>query len=321
MRMCLWAGALFASAGAAMAQGLVLFTLGSGDVAGSYYASAAAICDAVNRDEGGKIRCSPDPTSGSRYNLRALQSGELDFAYAQSDWQRDIYDGTGPYAGTGPMTDLRSVMSLYGETLTILVRADSGIQSFDDLRDKRVDLGPPASGRRGTVDQVLSTLGFALADFASVTELPSGVAMEAICQGTIDATLLVVGHPNGGVARAMSECGARLVPLAPKERSAIILKSPDMQPTTTRSDVYEGLTADIPSVSVIATIVTRASTDPALVETLVRDTLDNLPLLARKAPVLADLEPSAMRRAGLSAPLHPGAKAAFDAALGPEAQP
>ena len=320
MRLDLYAIALLASAGCAEAQELSLFTIGSGDVAGNYYSSAAAICDIVNRSEEGVLRCSPDPTSGSMYNLKALQSGELDFAYAQSDWHRELFEGTGPYEATGPMDDLRSVMSLYGESLTILARGDSGITAFNDLKDKRVDIGPPASGRRGTVDRVLSTLGFVPADFGAVSELPSGVAMDAICQGTIDATLLVVGHPNGGVARTLSECGAKLVPLTPKERGAIILGSPDMQPAIIRTDVYSDLPTDIPTVAVIATLVTKASTDPALVETLVRDTLENLPLLARKAPVLAHLEPAAMRRSGLTAPLHPGAKAAFDAVLGPEIQ-
>jgi TRAP-type uncharacterized transport system substrate-binding protein len=74
-------------------------------------------------------------------------------------------------------------------------------------------------------------------------------------------------------------------------------------------------------VSVIATVVTLADTDPDLVALFVTDTLENMALLARKAPVLAHIEPAQMRRSGLSAPLHPGAVAAFDAALGPETQP
>jgi TRAP-type uncharacterized transport system substrate-binding protein len=91
-----------------------------------------------------------------------------------------------------------------------------------------------------------------------------------------------------------------------------------MQPTSIPKDSYSGLLADVPTVEVIATIVTKASTDAAVVEKLVRATLMNLPLLARKAPVLAALVPEAMRKVGLSAPLHPGAKAAYDAILGPK---
>ncbi len=97
----------------------------------------------------------------------------------------------------------------------------------------------------------------------------------------------------------------------------VIKASPDMQPSVIREGTYEGVDQRIPTVSVVATIVTLASTDPALVEALVTDTLNDLPILARRSLVLAHLEPAKMRRTGLSAPLHPGAEAAFNAALGP----
>jgi TRAP-type uncharacterized transport system substrate-binding protein len=49
------------------------------------------------------------------------------------------------------------------------------------------------------------------------------------------------------------------------------------------------------------------------VEVFVRQTLNALPALARRAPVLAGLDPAEMRSRGLTAPLHPGAARAFEA--------
>ena len=46
---------------------------------------------------------------------------------------------------------------------------------------------------------------------------------------------------------------------------------------------------------------------------MVTATLDDLAELAIRAPVLAGLEPVDMRSRGLTAPLHPGAEAAFGA--------
>lgn len=182
-----------AATAGAQETGTQLFTIGAGDVTGGYYAAATAICDMVNRNEHGRLRCSPDPTSGSIYNLDALRHGELDFALVQSDWHRRIYQGTGQYADDGPMENLRSVMGLYGETLSILARRDSGITGLTDLAGKRVDVGHPASGRRATVDQILGVMGFSEADFANVGEFPVGVALDALCENDIDATLLIVG--------------------------------------------------------------------------------------------------------------------------------
>ncbi len=184
----------------------------------------------MNRQEGGHIRCSPDPTTGSLYNLSVLREGQVDFAFAQSDLHRNALEGSGSFSNEPPLSDLRSVMSLYGESLTVLARADAGIASIDDLRDKRVDLGPPASGRRRTVDTIIGTLGFGTADFASVSELPQGIAIDALCQGTIDATLLVVGHPNETVRRAITECDAVPVALTPRERGWSSRPAPTCSP-------------------------------------------------------------------------------------------
>ena len=164
----------------ALAQESVLFTLGAGDVSGSYYASAFAICDVVNRTEAEHLRCSPDPTAGSIYNLEALRRGQIDFAMVQSDWQRSAYEGTGPYADFGPMTDLRSVMSLYSETLGVLVAPSTDIKGLADLRGKRVDVGVPSSGRRATVDRILASVDYRPVDFAAMAELPAGVAIDSL---------------------------------------------------------------------------------------------------------------------------------------------
>lgn len=298
----------------ALAQETVLFTLGAGDVSGSYYASAFAICDVVNRTAPEHLRCSPDPTAGSIYNLDALRRGQIDFAMVQSDWQRSAYEGTGPYAEAGPMTDLRSVMSLYGETLGVLVSPASGITGLADLRGKRVDVGVPSSGRRATVDRILATLGYAPVDFAAMSELPAGVAIDSLCSGAIDATLLIVGHPNAAVSRALATCGARLVPLTPAEAQAVVADNPAMRRAFVPMTAYAGQTRDVDSVAVTATVVTRAGTDPETVSAFVRATVGNLDLLAQRAPVLAGLSSRKMRQVGLSAPLHPGAEAGFAAA-------
>jgi len=302
------------SAGHSMAQDMRLFTLGSGDVTGGYYAAASAICNVINRADRGELRCSPEPTAGSIYNLGALRDRQIEFAMVQSDWQGQAYAGAGPYAGLGPMTELRSVMSLYPETLTVLARREAGISRTADLIGKRVDIGHPASGRRATIDRLLSDLGVERKDFSLVAELPAGNALEALCEGTIDATLLIVGHPNAGVARTLAQCDAVLVPVAGPKIDALVAENPDFERAAIPAGTYPGMTSDIPSFAVIATVVTLADEDPDLVKALVSRTLEALPVLAQRAPVLAGLDATEMRTRGLTAPLHPAAAAAFAAA-------
>jgi TRAP transporter TAXI family solute receptor len=312
LRALLAAFALAAPAAAQDTPELRLFTVGSGEVGGGYYAAAAAICGQMNRAERGRLRCSPEATAGSRYNLMALHTGQLDFALVQSDWQRAAYEGAGAFAETGPMTDLRSVMALYPEAITVLARRDAGIGRLAELKGKRVDIGQPASGRHATVTRMIEALGAGPADFAALLELPAGAAVSELCAGRIDATILILGHPNPTTARALAECGAVLVPVdGPAIAEA--LAGPDYTRTAIPAMTYPDLRGDVPSYAVTATLVTRAGTPADAVSALVADTLDGLPELAITAPILARLDPAAMRTRGLTAPLHDGASAAFGA--------
>jgi TRAP transporter TAXI family solute receptor len=295
----------------AAAQDLRLFTLGSGDVGGGYYAAARAICGRLNRSENGGLRCSPEATPGSFYNLVALREGQLDFALVQSDWQRDAYEGSGAFADTGPMSDLRSVMALYPEAVTVLARRDAGIARIADLRGKRVDVGQPASGRHGTVMRLIEALGAGPADFAALLELPSGAAVSELCAGRIDATILILGHPNPSTAQALDECDAVLVPVDGPAVAAALGAGSDYVPTVIPVTTYPQLGGDVPSFAVTATLVTRASTASDAVTALVADTLGSLPELAITTPILGHLDPQEMRSQGLTAPLHEGALAAY----------
>lgn len=293
------------------AQDLRMFTIGAGDVSGSYYASAQAICEIVNRAERGRLRCSPDPTQGSIYNLDALRKGQIDFAIVQSDWHREAFEGTGIYAETGRFESLRSVVSLYEEPITLLARRGAGIRRSADLVDKRIDIGRPASGRRATIDRLLLALDFGHEKFAKVAELSSSAAVDELCAGSLDATILIVGHPNPNVGRALAKCDTDLIPVAGPKLRAVMKEQPDYTEAVIAMSRYPELSADVPTYAVTATLVTRATMASDVVQSLVRHVLDQRERLARLAPVLKGLEARQMRRRGLTAPLHMGAKAVF----------
>ena len=86
------------------------------------------------------------PSAGSVGNIAGLRDGTLDLALVQSDTQAEALAGTGAFAAAGPFAELRAVMALYPEPLTIVARADAGIAGVEDLAGKRVALGAGARG-------------------------------------------------------------------------------------------------------------------------------------------------------------------------------
>ena len=136
--------------GAATAQ-QTFVAIGTGGVTGVYYPTGGAICRLVNRGRAEHgIRCGVESTGGSVFNINAIRGGELEFGVAQSDWQFHAFNGTSQFEDQGPFEELRAVFSVHPEPFTVVARADAGIENFEDLQGKRVNIGNPGSGQRGT---------------------------------------------------------------------------------------------------------------------------------------------------------------------------
>ena len=300
--------AMFASMSSA--QDLTFINIGAGGLGGGYYATAKALCAPINSTSRGKIRCSAEPTKGSIYNLKMLDQGELDFAFVQSDWQLAAYMGTGPFLGNA-MPNLRSVMSLYPEMVTILAGRDSGIHRSQDLQGKRIDIGLPSSGRHATAKEILGRAGLNVDEFGFFSELTIAQAVSGLCDGTIDATFFVVGHPSESVARALAECEARIVAPTGPILTKVFSESPGFAAVEIAANTYSQQRQDIKSYAVYATLVTRADVASADVAIVVESTLKNMTALKGQAQ-LSNLTLDDMGTRGLSAPLHSASSDALE---------
>jgi uncharacterized protein len=289
------------------------FTLAGGDVGGNYFATARAICAEVNRAMKGAMRCSPEATAGSVYNLAGLGSGQIDFAIVQSDWLLAAREGKGVFGARGAMADLRGVLPLYQEQITILAGKDTAIQSPAGLTGARVDLGSPASGRRATAENILKQINIEPAMFSQLSELSISASIDELCAGRVDAIILVTGHPDFSVRRALGECGARLVPFVNAEYAAQI----EAAGLYTRADIPAGTygagTAAIPTFAVTATIVTRLSMEErpdTRVLAMVSAVRAAQASLRRRLPVLVKFNPDIAWSAKLGVDVHPDIPAA-----------
>ena len=216
-------------------------TIGTGGVTGVYYPTGGAICRLVNkgRKEHG-IRCSVESTGGSVYNLNTIRAGELDMGVAQSDWQFHAYHGTSRFEDQGANMELRAIFSVHPEPFTVVARADSGIESFDDLKGKRVNIGNPGSGQRGTMEVVMAALGWEKSDFALASELKSAEQSQALCDNKIDAIVFTVGHPSGSIKEATTSCDSVLVSVTGAAIEKLVADNDYYRTATIPGEMYRG---------------------------------------------------------------------------------
>jgi TRAP transporter TAXI family solute receptor len=295
--------------GAPMAASADTFvTIGTGGVTGVYYPTGGAICRLVNKSkkEHG-VRCSVESTGGSIYNINTIRAGELDLGIAQSDWQHHAYNGTSKFADAGAFKDLRAVFSVHPEPFTVVARADSGIKSFEDLKGKRVNIGNPGSGQRGTMEVLMDRYGWSKDDFKLVSELKASEQSKALCDNKIDAMIYTVGHPSGAIKEATTSCDSVMVTVAGEKVSKLVADNAFYRTATVPGGMYKGSPEDTMTFGVGATFVSSTNVPDDVVYAIVKSVFENFDTFRKLHPAFANLKKSEMVKDGLSAPLHPGA--------------
>ena len=293
---------------ATTASANTFITIGTGGVTGVYYPTGGAICRLVNkgRKEHG-IRCSVESTGGSVYNLNTIRAGELDMGVAQSDWQYHAYNGTSKFADQGPNKDLRAVFSVHAEPFTVVARKDSGIKTFDDLKGKRVNIGNPGSGQRGTMEVVMAAKGWTKDDFSLVSELKAAEQSQALCDNKIDAMIYTVGHPNGSIKEATTSCDTVLVSVNGPVIEKLVADNAYYRMAVIPGGMYAGSPDDTTTFGVGATFVSSTNTPGDTVYHVVKGVFENFDSFRKLHPAFGNLQKEQMVKDGLSAPLHDGA--------------
>ena len=299
--------AITTTANAATSQQFV--TIGTGGVTGVYYPTGGAICRLVNkgRKEHG-IRCSVESTGGSIYNLNTIAANELDMGIVQSDWQFHAYRGSSAFAKQGANKDLRAIFSVHPEAFTILARKDAGITRFEDLKGKRVNIGNPGSGQRGTMELLMKEYGWNHDAFSLVSELKAAEHAKALCDNKIDAFAYTVGHPSGSFKEATTSCDTVLVSITGDKVEQLIKKNPYYRTATIPGGMYKGNDKDIQTFGVAATFVSSTNTSEEAVYQVTKAVFEDLTTFKKLHQAFGTLKKEEMITDGLSIPLHAGAK-------------
>ncbi len=290
-------------------------SIGTGGPTGVYFVVGNSVCRMVHKEaaEGRKsgrkhgLRCAAPSTGGSNYNIGQIKEGELQFGVAQSDWQFHAVNGSSKWEGK-KFSDLRAVFSVHPEPFQLIASGSSGINSWDDLKGKTVNIGNPGSGQRGTMEVLMKAKGTSLSDFKQATELTSSEQVGALCDGKVDAIAYTVGVPNGAIGQAIDGCGAHFVNLNSDVEKKLVNDNPFYAfANIPAGTFYKSQKQDAVTFGVMATFVSSAAVSEDVVYEVVRAVFENLDDFKKLHPAFTNLDPKQMISNGLSAPLHKGA--------------
>lgn len=330
---------LLLPAAAGAVDDISFFRIGAGSTTGTYFQVAGILASAISKptgtrdcDHGGTcgvpgLAAVAQATQGSLENILAVASGQIESALTQSDTAYWAFTGTRPPSrrchasadaahnapanapgkNPTPMANLRAVAGLYQESLHIIVRADSTLQTVADLRGKIVALGEPESGTLADARLILDAAGIGECDIKA-RYLSLSAAAEALQRGDIDAFFFVAGAPVSAIRDIAVSVPLRLLPVDGQIAERLIRKSPIFSADKIEGGVYPGIDRDVTTVSVTALWIVAADAPDDLIYTITKALWRNA---ARH--VLDSGHPVAKRirrdtaLAGVTIPLHAGA--------------
>jgi TRAP transporter TAXI family solute receptor len=331
---------LSASGGALAMEALQFFRMGTAAITGTYFQIGGVLASAISKPPGSRD-CSrggscgvnglvavAQATQGSIQNVLSIASGQLEAGLVQSDVAYWAFSGTIPPAkrcGTGkseaanrntgmallaghaPLKDLRAIAALYPEDVHVVVREESGIRSFRDLKGKRVALGEAESGTLADARLVLDAAGLSECDVRA-EYLRLSEAAEALVQGHIDAFFMVGGYPVPAISDVANTTPIRLLPLPRATAEKLAEKYSFLRLDTIPAGTYPGVEEDVPTLSTTALWIVRADIDGDLVRAITkalwsdatRHLLDGTHPVGKRIRLSTALD-------GVTVPLHPGA--------------
>jgi len=308
-----------ASIAIADVQNMTFFRIGTGGSGGTYYPIGGLLAMAVSNPPGGhscehggsfgvpNLIAVAQSANGSVANVTAIQSGSLESGFAQSDVAYWAYTGTETFKGKPRMEKLRTIANLYPESLHLVARIGSGINSVQDLRGKHVSLDEPGSGTLIDARIVLDAYGLSSTDFKAEYIKPN-LAVERIMQDKLDAFFIVAGYPTNSIKILAAEGKAKLIPIDGPEAKTMLNKHRFFSGNKIPAGTYAGI-GEIYTVSVGAQWMVGADVDEDLVYAITRalwnkasrKLLDNGHAKGKIITLESALD-------GVSVQLHPGAE-------------
>ena len=275
----------FADDAVAPKDGGSKLTFTTGGEAGTYYGFGSVLAQKVSDVTSTNVTAIT--SGGSAANIDAIDIGDAQLGFSQSDVLAYAYAGERTFEEIGAITNFSIVAPLYMEQVQI-VTLNPDIKTVADLKGKAVSIGAAGSGVYFNAIDDLGAYDLTEDDIKP-TYQSFGDSAEALQDGQIDAAFVVAGAPTTAITSLAASKSVYLVSLDDEHIDALIEASPFYSKAVIPADTY-GMPEDATTVAVSAVVI--ASNDVADVDVYnflcgVYENLDDLAKVHDKANELS----------------------------------
>jgi uncharacterized protein len=290
-----------------MAQQRLFFGIATGGTGGTYYPLGGMLAQLISNKatvSGSKISATAEAAGASVGNAQLLGKKEIESAFVAADILDAAYNGQGQFS-TGALKNVRALGALYPETVQLIARADSGINSVRDLKGKAISSGAPGSGQYQLLTDLLKAHGMTRADVkedsSSFTQ-----AVDKIKDGNLAATLITAGVPTAAVTDFAQSHALKVIPLAGPEIAALQKEQPYYANVKLPANTYKGQPNAVDTLAVMAVWATHDGLSENLAYEVTKALYENVAIMGQVHVQGKNISLTTATAVG-SAPLHPGA--------------
>ena len=279
---------------------------------GSAYIVGGGIADQLSKTVEG-VQGSVEATTGTQEMVQRLSekqtAGQPAFIIADSAGQARAVAGEFPF--DTPYPDLRALAFLQDTALHVVVRADSSIETMQDLEGATIGLGVPGSPVNFLTKEVFEAHGLSE---GSYEELPYGYeeVADGLSNGTIDAGIIGGAVPVATITELAAQLDIRIIPVDRAIMEEVETEAPYLFGISIPAGAYKGIDEEVPTYGFSTALSTHKDTPDALVEDMLTIVYEHTDELAQVHASANEISLDRFDR-GIAIDFHPAAIAYYEA--------
>lgn len=242
----------------------------TGGTGGTYYPLGGQIAQIIQSKVG--YGATAQTSNASEENVKLIEAQEAEIAFTQTDIANYAVNGLLMFEGK-PLSSLMGIGTLYPETVQIVTLADSGINSIEDLRGKKVSVGAPASGTFANAQQILEIHGITMDDINPL-HLSFAESVDGLQDGNIDAAVVTAGTPTSAIESLAAQRDVNIISISDEKINELIEAYPFYAKDVIPAGTY-GLANDVQTVAVMAMLVTHKDMDEEIIYNVTKALYEN----------------------------------------------
>lgn len=284
----------------------------SGPSGGSWYPLGAKIMQVMDEEIEGIT--TSNTSGGGISNILSVNDGDAEVGFSYAHTAANGMNGKGKFSK--PQKNVRHLATLYGSMFQVAVRADSDIQTFEDMAAANISPGKAKWTGTAFAEAILKEHGVTFEGIrkngGTVHHVSYTESVALMKDGHIDAFMAATNMPQASFLELEQSPGIRFIGIDdPAKHQAILDNNPGFVPGVMPKGVYKSIEQDLNTLGITVNMVVNADLPDDLVYNMCKSLWANHGKFVEVKSIWERVKLEDALK-GVAIPVHPGAQKCYE---------